>query len=773
MPRVHGIDIVPRRGRGRVRPRPGFSGGGSSGGAISSHVSSSNNNVESINFESQEEVERPLSSSTSQLNGGNDNDNNPLEDINGDTLRLSLEGNDNGEEDLKAKADEIILPAEDLGGIETATKEEQTKSAAKAPDHNPPSSAAIPPMSTATTNNTIHIKPQAKETLNDIQFSTTSFSVQEIVHKSPSKTAAAFNNNNNCATDNDILVSSYSNIGIGPSLEQRHIDDKVHSTKSIAEKKNVSFSKEVAGSSSTPVPAVGGDTKEADGGKEITAESANTMTIPTTEAKATMSNNNNSNAHWLYKRCSTACIKMQTLLSPLDLAIKTLQAIQSISITDAKDEDNNNNNFSEHLQHELFNVLKNGKRRDLDFVFEVADRALELREDELLNESSLQDVAASSEAEAKYNEDEGNELNEALPTTVQPVESAAVTKDLHQLLEDKEQQQTTSHSGSNDGSPRKAHRSRRKKRPTKTTQNTSCADTAAAAGQEPHHAASDSNSKLPAAAVNDTTKNNEVGQADFPISKDGSLDMQDDDKWSFLPAAQLQSIKENVGGDDSPRRVTRSMGLPDEDTKDPENAEECNKSENEEVMDANAAEEPVIRNATDEEEVGENQATNLKVDNETDISKKDAHQFFQGEHVWVEFGKERHPAVIISIRNEDKMAEVRWSTMNTVEDVEVSRLLPMFDDDKEDEGASNKRRGRKKQRRSQSSSGANSEEKTDVIGNTPRCSEDTPVDNKDEVYKVKTRKRSEGKETVRIVFTGFTATRKHMQVSRLKRVVSV
>ena len=128
MPRVHGIDIVPRRGRGRVRPRPGFSGGGSSGGAISSHVSSSNNNVESINFESQEEVERPLSSSTSQRNDGNDNDNNPLEDINGDTLRMSLDdGNDNGEENLKAKADKIVLPAEDLGGIETATKEQQTK----------------------------------------------------------------------------------------------------------------------------------------------------------------------------------------------------------------------------------------------------------------------------------------------------------------------------------------------------------------------------------------------------------------------------------------------------------------------------------------------------------------------------------------------------------------------------------------------------------------------------------------------------------------------
>ena len=66
--------------------------------------------------------------------------------------------------------------------------------------------------------------------------------------------------------------------------------------------------------------------------------------------------------------------------------------------------------------------------------------------------------------------------------------------------------------------------------------------------------------------------------------------------------------------------------------------------------------------------------------------------FKEGEHVWVEEGKATHPAVIVSIHNGAKTAKVRWSTMNTVQDVEVERLRPMFD---KEEGVSNKRSRRK------------------------------------------------------------------------------
>eukprot|EP00571_Detonula_confervacea_P007930 CAMPEP_0172313678 /NCGR_PEP_ID=MMETSP1058-20130122/20750_1 /TAXON_ID=83371 /ORGANISM="Detonula confervacea, Strain CCMP 353" /LENGTH=1016 /DNA_ID=CAMNT_0013027375 /DNA_START=84 /DNA_END=3134 /DNA_ORIENTATION=+ len=95
-----------------------------------------------------------------------------------------------------------------------------------------------------------------------------------------------------------------------------------------------------------------------------------------------------SNAHWLYRRCSTARTTMQTPLSALHLSIKVLRFIKSI------DED-----ADDISQMELFNVLKNqgqAKKRDLSFVFELCERAIELRDDEEFSEESLRAIAASS-----------------------------------------------------------------------------------------------------------------------------------------------------------------------------------------------------------------------------------------------------------------------------------------------------------------------------------------------------------------------------------------
>lgn len=59
----------------------------------------------------------------------------------------------------------------------------------------------------------------------------------------------------------------------------------------------------------------------------------------------------------------------------------------------------------------------------------------------------------------------------------------------------------------------------------------------------------------------------------------------------------------------------------------------------------------------------------------------------KGQHVWVTSCKARHPAVIESIVQNDaededgpKMATVRWSTMNTLSEVEVDRIRPMHDE---------------------------------------------------------------------------------------------
>ena len=97
--------------------------------------------------------------------------------------------------------------------------------------------------------------------------------------------------------------------------------------------------------------------------------------------------NDDSNAQWLYHQCCAARTAMETPLSPLQLAIKVLQFVKSI------DEDADDVN-----QMELFKFLKEdgkAKRRDLSFVFEISERAVELRDDEELTEEALRRVALS------------------------------------------------------------------------------------------------------------------------------------------------------------------------------------------------------------------------------------------------------------------------------------------------------------------------------------------------------------------------------------------
>lgn len=94
-----------------------------------------------------------------------------------------------------------------------------------------------------------------------------------------------------------------------------------------------------------------------------------------------------SNAHWLYHRCTTALISLQSPLSALELAIKVLQFIQSLE----EDED-----FDE-----FYNLMKNecmSQKRDLDlsFVYDVMERVSGLREDTEFSEEALRKVAASS-----------------------------------------------------------------------------------------------------------------------------------------------------------------------------------------------------------------------------------------------------------------------------------------------------------------------------------------------------------------------------------------
>eukprot|EP00579_Thalassiosira_antarctica_P013503 CAMPEP_0201932092 /NCGR_PEP_ID=MMETSP0903-20130614/28741_1 /ASSEMBLY_ACC=CAM_ASM_000552 /TAXON_ID=420261 /ORGANISM="Thalassiosira antarctica, Strain CCMP982" /LENGTH=88 /DNA_ID=CAMNT_0048471601 /DNA_START=199 /DNA_END=462 /DNA_ORIENTATION=+ len=83
---------------------------------------------------------------------------------------------------------------------------------------------------------------------------------------------------------------------------------------------------------------------------------------------------------------------MGTPITPLQLSIEVLKFIKSIG----EDEENAD-------QMKLFAVLKNGgkaKKRDLNFVYEIIERAMVLRDDEKLSEGALREVAAREDGTA-------------------------------------------------------------------------------------------------------------------------------------------------------------------------------------------------------------------------------------------------------------------------------------------------------------------------------------------------------------------------------------
>ncbi|KAL9181637.1 hypothetical protein ACHAXT_010442 [Thalassiosira profunda] len=94
-----------------------------------------------------------------------------------------------------------------------------------------------------------------------------------------------------------------------------------------------------------------------------------------------------SHARWLYRRCAAARAAMETPLSALQLSLVVLQFVQSID-EDAEDVG----------QMELFQALKGegrAKKRDLSFVFDVIERAVDMRDDEELSEEGLRAIAAA------------------------------------------------------------------------------------------------------------------------------------------------------------------------------------------------------------------------------------------------------------------------------------------------------------------------------------------------------------------------------------------
>lgn len=98
-----------------------------------------------------------------------------------------------------------------------------------------------------------------------------------------------------------------------------------------------------------------------------------------------MSSEDLSNAQWLFNRCSQT--SMGTPLSTLDLCVKILHVIQQ------SDEDN--------IHLSLMEAFKDAKQRDLTLIFELSERAGDLRDDDQLSEETLRTIATDTVANTR------------------------------------------------------------------------------------------------------------------------------------------------------------------------------------------------------------------------------------------------------------------------------------------------------------------------------------------------------------------------------------
>jgi hypothetical protein len=111
-----------------------------------------------------------------------------------------------------------------------------------------------------------------------------------------------------------------------------------------------------------------------------------------------------SNARWFYRRCSAARIVMETPLSTLDLSLRVFRFVESIVEGGGDDDDDDDGDA---FQLRLFGELRDGcmaRRRDLNFVYEICDRAFDLRDDDDFTEETIRAVAGA-EATAEDSRD--------------------------------------------------------------------------------------------------------------------------------------------------------------------------------------------------------------------------------------------------------------------------------------------------------------------------------------------------------------------------------
>jgi hypothetical protein len=101
----------------------------------------------------------------------------------------------------------------------------------------------------------------------------------------------------------------------------------------------------------------------------------------------------NTNIHWLHQQCQKAKVNMMTDVLPLGMSLVVLQALRKIEIdisesTDENDDTDCTNDYANHF-FDAFNNTSMFKRRDVDFIYELAENTNRLILDKNLNKDRL------------------------------------------------------------------------------------------------------------------------------------------------------------------------------------------------------------------------------------------------------------------------------------------------------------------------------------------------------------------------------------------------
>ncbi len=108
---------------------------------------------------------------------------------------------------------------------------------------------------------------------------------------------------------------------------------------------------------------------------------------------ATPATQSNTNINWLYQQCQKAKVNMMADVSTLGMSLVVLQALHKIGIdihesTDENDDTDRTNDYANHF-FDAFNNTSMFNRRDVDFIYELAENTTRLIFDKNLNEDNL------------------------------------------------------------------------------------------------------------------------------------------------------------------------------------------------------------------------------------------------------------------------------------------------------------------------------------------------------------------------------------------------